>query len=278
MKKLSFLLVSVLLMSCGAKNSNTTNAENTSNALSYDEQVIEEESAEVQMTEEEKVIATKVGALRATKLEDGNFEVKKLVSPEVYHDCVSYDKSVIVSDSMPLIGVVSQNGKWLIQPEFHAVHKIGNNAYVGEIETPIWDDETRSYPLKSLYIVIYDGKGIGNWGSSEDIQPVELGGKIRGFLKKFEYDDEYSEEHCVRYFYIDINGEGHDDWIGVENWSHPHFTNYRIEGNILTLWGDGFETPEELRKDKEIPKENKSIYQVDLKTGKVLYDPFVPED
>lgn len=274
------MLVGILLMSCNAKDSNVTNngekVANEQSSVSPVEQVAE--VPEISMTEEEQVVAAKVGAVSAKKLEDGTFEVEKLVSPKEYEDLMSFDKPAIVSDSVPLVGVVSQKGKWLVHPEFNEVRKIGKDAYIGMAEMYVWDDETRFCHLTPLYQVVYKGKEIGNLGFSEDITPIEYEGKIRGFLKKLEYGNPYNEEHCVRYFYIDTEGRGHDDWVGVENWSHPCFTYYRIEKNILTLWGDGFETPEELRKDKQIPKENKSIYQVDLRTGKVLYNPFVPED
>lgn len=274
------MLIGILLMSCNAKDSNVTNngekVTNEQSSVSPGEQVAE--VPEISMTEEEQVVATKVGAVSAKKLEDGTFEVEKLVSPKEYEDLMSFDKPAIVSDSMSLVGIVSQKGKWLVPAEYHEVRKIGENAYVGMAEMYVWDNETRHCLLTPLYRVVYKGKEIGNLGFSEDITPIECAGKIRGFLKKLEYEDPYNEEHCVRYFYIDTEGRGHDDWVGVENWSHPHFTNYRIEGNVLTLWGDGFENPEGLRKDKKIPEENKSIYQVDLRTGKILFDPFVPED
>ena len=151
--------------------------------------------------------------------------------------------------------------------------KIAQEAYVVYVKTYEWDDWSRDYSLTTLYRVVYKGKSLGNWGKSGDITPIELGGKVKGFLKTGKWR---AGGNC--YFFIDLEGHGPDTWVGCEVGSSPHFRNYRVKGNILTLWGDEAKTPEDLKKDRSIPEEEKSIYEVDLRTGQVIYDPFVPVD
>ena len=99
MKILYMMLVSIVLMNCGAKDSNVTNQNETSFSASS--------VAEEPMTEEKEEMFSQVGALRVIKLEDGTFQVSKLVLPAQYAECISWEEP---KDSMLLVGVVSEAG------------------------------------------------------------------------------------------------------------------------------------------------------------------------
>jgi hypothetical protein len=121
-----------------------------------------------------------------------------------------------------------------------------------------------------LVQVVYRGRPIGNFTYTCDITPIMYRQKAVGFVKTF-YNT--NNQQYFRY-YIDTKGNGWDAWVGVQVGSYPHFEYYKINDNVLTLWG-GAKKPEDLA---AFYPEDRSLYKVDLRSGRVLENPFVPSD
>ena len=83
-----------------------------------------------------------------------------------------------------------------------------------------------------------------------------------------------AERQCYWHYFIDTSGRGWDTEVDIQVGSRPHFEKYQIKNGVLTLWG-GAEKPEELQ---AFFPEDRSLYRVDLGSGRVLENPFVPTD
>jgi hypothetical protein len=251
MKKLLFLIISFVLLSCDANNSNV--AKNKGESV---KNIAIKTKADT-MTSEEAAVAAKFGAIRAYKMADDTFKIVKMVKPVEIKELTESEYD-IGKDSIKRVGVVSASGRYYVPIQYDNVHQIGQDVFVGHIN--ITNDE--------LYQIVYKGRAIGNFSYISEIKPICYRRKVIGFLKIF-YNKELNENFL---YYIDIRGKGWDAWLDVQVGSYPHFEYYKIENNILTIWGGG-ETPEDLQ---AFPKEDRSLYQVDLSSGKVLANPFVP--
>jgi hypothetical protein len=279
MRHLLFLFIGLVLMACGANNSNSAqkrvNAESDSVSASakVDTLAKKTDSAAVKkdtMTAEEVAVAKRVGAIRAIKMAEDTFKVIKLVSPEVYKSIMEWSYSVYATDSMPMTGVVSGHGKWLVPLEYNDVHQLTKDAFVGHLSVSLYEGDYDAPAYAELYQVVYRGKPIGNFTYACEITPIVYRQKAVGFIKTF-YNA--NNQQYFRY-YIDNKGKGWDAWVGVQVGSYPHFEYYKINGNVLTLWG-GAKKPEDLA---AFFPEDRSLYKVDLRSGRVLENPFVPVD
>ncbi len=279
MKHLLFLFIGLVLIACGANNSNSAqkrvnvNPDSVPAPAKIDDPTEKVSPAVVKkdtMTAEEFAVATKVGAQKVTKMAEDTFKVVKLVSPEVYRSIMEWDYAVDVKDSMPMTGVVSGQGKWLVPLQYNDVHQLTKDVFVGHLSVSLYEGEYDAPAYAELYQVVYQGRPIGNFTYACEITPIFYRQKAVGFIKTF-YNSAYKQ--YFRY-YIDTKGNGWDGWVGVQIGSHPHFEYYQIIGNVLTLWG-GAKKPEDLM---AFYPEDRSLYKVDLRNGRVLENPFVPVD
>lgn len=279
MKQFLFLFIGLVLMACGANNSNSAQkprgaapdsmpapAKVDTPAKKAAPVVIKKDT----MSSEESAVAKKVGALKAVKMAEDTFKVVKLVSPEVYKSIMEWNYTIHATDSMPMTGVVSGQGKWLVPLEYNDVHQLTKDAFVGHLSVNLYDGDYDAPAYAELYQVVYRGRPIGNFTYACDITPIVYRQKPVGFIKTF-YNR--ANQQCFRY-YIDTKGKGWDSWVGVQIGSYPHFEYYKIIGNVLTLWG-GAKKPEDLA---AFYPEDRSLYRVDLRNGRVLENPFVPSD
>ena len=251
MKKLLSLLTGLVLLGCNANNSNV--AKNKGESVKN----VAIKAKVDTMTSEEAAVAAKFGAIRAYKIADDTFKIVKKVKP-IEIKALAASEYDIGKDSVKRVGVVSASGRYYVPIQYDNVHQIGQDVFVGHIN--ITNDE--------IYQIVYKGQAIGNFSYISEIKPIYYRHKVIGFLKIF-YNKELDENFL---YYIDTRGKGWDAWLDVRVGSYPHFEYYKIENNILTIWGGG-KTPEDLQ---AFPKEDRSLYQVDLSSGKILANPFVP--
>ncbi len=268
MRKLILFLIGLGLIGCDAKNSNVATKENQKDSV----QKVSKPKAPVKrdtMTVEEAAVAAKVGAFKVHKLAEDTFKiVKKVAAYE--NEGSSEGGNAANGDSVCVVGVVSAAGKYYVPAKYTDVHQIGRDAFVAHLSVDLYDYNMLASAYTEVYKVIYQGKEIGQYTHTCEIRPIAYKGKIAGFLKIF-YDE---ENNCYYLYYINTRGQGWDGWLGVRTGSYPRFEQYKVEGNVLTLWG-GAKTPEDVR---GFFPEDRSLYRVDLHSGRVLENPFVPTD
>ena len=273
------MFIGLVLMSCGANKSNPAkkrvNAEpDTVPAQAQISSPIERTKpmsiVEDIMSAEESSVAAKIGALKVTKMANDTFKVEKLVSPEAYKSVMEWDYAINVTDSMPMTGVVSGKGKWLVPLQYNDVHQLAKDVFIGHLCVNLYEGDYDAPAYAELYQVVYQGRPIGNFTYACEITPIVYRQKAVGFIKTFYNAD---SQQYFRY-YIDTKGKGWDGWVGIQIGSHPHFEYYKITDNVLTLWG-GAKRPEDLA---AFYPEDRSLYKVDLRNGRVLENPFVPAD
>ena len=279
MKHFLFLFIGLVLIACGANNSNPAKTPQNATpdsvpaSAKFDTLAKKAKPAVVKkdtMTAEEFAVANKVGALKAVKMAEDTFKVIKLVSPEVYKSIMEWSYAVNVEDSMPMTGVVSGHGKWLVPLEYNDVHQLTKDVFVGHLTVNLYQGDYDASSFAELVQVVYRGRPIGNFTYTCEITPIMYRQNAVGFVKTF-YNT--NNQQYFRY-YIDTKGNGWDAWVGVQVGSYPHFEYYKVNDNVLTLWG-GAKKPEDLA---AFYPEDRSLYKVDLRSGRVLENPFVPSD
>lgn len=269
MNKLILLAVSMVLVGCDAKNSNVTTEETQKDSIQNTEIALQEtETIEIDtMTAEEAAVAAKIGAAEVYKMAEDTFKVAKMVSYQSYEALTGYEYP-FNSDSVRVFGVVSAGGKYYVPIKYTDVYQIGRDAFVGYLSIQLYD--VVAPVCTEICQVVYKGRPIGEFTKVCDIKSVMYKGKVVGFLKIL--DDEECGDNFL--YYIDTRGKGWDGWLGTRSGTYPHFEQYQIEGNILTLWGGG-KTPEDVQ---SFFPEDRALYRVDLASGKVLDNPFVSTD
>lgn len=253
-----FMLVGILLMSCDVKDSNVAKE-----TVSLVQEIPDT------MTTEEHAVANQVGALKAEKLAEDTFKVTKLVSVDHYKKLVNAEYLPVEADSIPMVGVVSSHGQWLVEPVYQEVKPLMKDVFVGELHWDYYDSNVEASAYSVLKQIVYRGRPLGNFTHDCEIIPIDYKGNLAGFLKKCN-----SNFGTSLYYYISKTGKGWDAWTGQEIGSYPRFEYYQIKGNILTLWGG----PENLEDIEGIFPEDRSLYSVNLQTGKVLENTFVLAD
>ena len=276
MKKLFFILTAVMLVSCGAKNSNTAKEE-----VPLEEQNTQTEPKALKfpsfaarnMTAEEKAFAVKYDLRDAMKLPDGNFIVTQVFEGDDYIERIFYcDAFDSVTKPLPLCGIMSTQGKWICKPCFHQIEFLGDNFYLGSVKT-YENLSADSYDIRhgiyykpcEAYGYVIDGKQIGCalW-EPDSIYPMVYQGKACGYILG----------HIGNEIYYQRGNKTYGQNISIENFTRPTYQYYSVKNGVLTMWG-GAETVEQVK--KEIDECYWEIIKIDLKTGKVLYDPFVSE-
>ena len=276
MKNLLFLFVSLMLICCGANNSNPASEDfpkSEPDSMPAKAKPDTPLTAVPVMTldadtvsAEENAVATKVGAIRAFKMAPDTFKIfKKVASKDVVFDDYSVE-----TDSVVMCGVVSPSGKYYVPVRYNDVRQIGRNLFVGEINICIDDPKLDIPNSASLYQVVYNGKAVGGMSALSDIKPVYYRGKVAGFLKTLHIEE--ADEHYL--FFIDVHGKGWDITKDIRGTSYPKFEYFKQTGSVLTLWG-GAKRAKDL---KAFFPEDRSLYKVDLSNGHVLENPFVPSD
>lgn len=265
MKKLLFLLIGIMLLSCNANNSNVAKVENVADTTQVDSAKVD--SVEVDtMTTEEVTVAAKVGAVRAYKMAPDTFKVIKLVPTER----LSLADYIADVDSLLMVGVVSATGKYYVPAEYSDVNQLDRDIFIGTVGISNYTPRLDIPDNYELYQVVYRGKKVGGLSALKDVKPLYHHGKVAGFIKTL-----YIEEADTKYiFYIDTKGKGWDVLWDIRGASYPKFERYKVQGDVLTLWG-GAKTPEELQ---AFWPEDRSLYRVNLVTGAVLENPFVPTE
>lgn len=265
MKKLLFLLIGIMLLSCNANNSNVAKVENVADTTQVDSAKVD--SVEVDtMTAEEAAVAAKVGALWVYKMAPDTFKVVKLVPAEK----LSLADYIADVDSLPMVGVVSANGKYYVAVKYSDVNQLDRDIFIGEVSFSQYTAQLDIPDNFTLYQVVYRGKKVGGLSALNDVKPLYHRGKVAGFIKTL-----YIEEDNIKYiFYIDTKGKGWDVLWDIRGTSYPKFEQYKVRGDVLTLW-EGTKTPEELQ---AFWPEDRSLYRVNLVTGAVLENPFVPTE
>jgi len=255
MKKILFMLIGILLMSCNAKDSNVAKS------ISENKEIADT------MTTEEKALAEKIGALKVEKLAEDTFKVTKLLPVQAYKKIMGIEYMENEPDSIPMVGAVDSKGRWYVRPVYEDIFCIAKDAFVGELHFNYYDQNPDNSAYTVMRQVVYRGKPIGNFTHDCDITPVEYRGKLVGFLKAV-YN---SELNTKLYYYINTKGKGWDSWIGQDIGFYPKFEYCKISGKTLTLWGGA----EKLEDIEGFPPEDRSLYKVDLQSGKVLANTFV---
>lgn len=265
MKKVFYLLIGIMLLSCNANNSNVAKVKNVADTTQVDSAKVD--SVEVDtMTAEEVAVAAKVGAVRAYKMAPDTFKVIKLVPASK----LSLNGHVASKDSLLLTGVVSAAGKYYVPAEYSDVRQLARNVFIGQLNARHYDSRLDIPDDFELFQVVYRGKKVGGLSALNDVKPLYHHGKVAGFIKTL-----YIEEADTKYiFYIDTKGKGWDVLWDIRGTSYPKFERYKVRGDVLTLWG-GAKTPEELQ---AFWPEDRSLYRVNLVTGAVLENPFVPTE
>lgn len=276
MNRIFILIIGILLISCGAKNSNTS----------------QNESAEEDMTSltgKELMLAKKAGVFYIENIGDGYYKVAVSVPYATIDVAVSDILGCslhLEEDTIFAFGVINSAGNWVVPAQYQdIVAHIGNGAFVCEYN--IWSTDydvltdvndngeqvflpvTRHIPM---YAVYYDKRIVAGWETSSDFKPIAVAGKVRGFMAAGTDDDE-----SYLYFYpLDnkfIKENVFNHWDEVDCRSLPHYTNYEVKDNLLYMWGGG-QTFEAVKNNKKIPQKEKSLLIYDLKTQKVLYNPY----
>lgn len=265
MKNLLFLLIGIMLLSCNANNSNVAKVENVADTTQVDSAKVD--SVEVDtMTAEEVAVAAKVGALWVYKMAPDTFKIVQSVPTSK----LSFKDYVADMDSLPMVGIVSANGKYYVPAEYSDVNQLDRDIFIGEVSFSQYTAQLDIPDNFTLYQVVYRGKKVGGLSALNDVKPLYHHGKVAGFIKTL-----YIEEADTKYiFYIDTKGKGWDVLWDIRGTSYPKFERYKVRGDVLTLWG-GTKTPEELQ---AFWPEDRSLYRVNLITGAVLENPFVPTE
>ena len=275
MKHFLFLFIGLVLIACGANNSNPAkkrvNAESDSVSASAKADTLAKktDSAAVKkdtMTAEEVAVAASIGALKATKMAPDTFMIYKKVAAQD----VSSETYVMEADSVPLCGVVSAAGKYYVPVRYHDVRQLERDAFIGEIKVDIDDNKLNTPNVVALYQVIYQGKPVGGMSVLRDVKPIHHRGKVAGFLKTLHIEE--ADKNYI--FFIDVHGKGWDILKDIRGTSYPKFEHYRVQKNVLVLWG-GAKNPEDLM---AFYPEDRSLYKVDLRNGRVLENPFIPTE
>ena len=275
MKQVLFLLLVCVLAGCEAnKSSDVPKAKSATPDSMVAQAPMDTPAVNVKsivldtMTTEEADVAAKIGAVKVSKMADDTFKVSKMVAAEEFQKYVEFEAAEMFSDSVLMVGVVSGKGKWLVPMQYTDVHQLTKDVFVGHLTLALYDYEmTSPDAYTEFYQVVYRGKPIGRFTHVCNIEPIYYHKKLSGFLKTF-YDTQY-RRYSV--YYIDTKGKGWDAWVGFRMQSHPHFEYYKIRGKVLTLWG-GAKSPEDLA---AFFPEDRSLYQVDLSSGRVLANPYV---
>ena len=263
MKKLVLLFAIALLVACNANNSNVVKVENDTTQVDS----AKVDSVEVDtMTTEEVTVAAKVGAVRAYKMAPDTFKVIKLVPTEK----LSLADYIADVDSLLMVGVVSATGKYYVPAEYSDVNQLDRDIFIGTVGISNYTPRLDIPDNYELYQVVYRGKKVGGLSALNDVKPLYHRGKVAGFLKTLYIE----EAHMKFLFYIDTRGKGWDILWDIRGTSYPKFERYKVQGDVLTLWG-GAKTPEELQ---AFWPEDRSLYRVNLVTGAVLENPFVPTE
>lgn len=261
--KTYIILISIMLISCNAKNSNVAVSASVQEEVSYQPSVSDDEFdrlySDDAIVEEKEIsevpqVASLCGGIKAEKLQDNLFKVTKKISAKdfeaLYEDLNGATTCYLKRNDYEVVGIADASGKWIVPARYHDVEVLGRGAY------------KCLYKMTECYVscFFYKGKECGSYFYDGDVTLVTYKNELRGFLKHVGGE----------YFYIDVKGQEVGEMsMGYIGWTIPHYTACKIEDDILVLWGDG-------AFDAGTEEEMRQICKVDVRTNKVIYDPFEP--
>lgn len=274
MNRIFILIIGILLISCGAKNSNTS--KNAQKDLA-------------RLEEKELMLAEKSGAFYIESMGDDYYKVA------VSAPYAALDSAVVKvlgrslhleADTILAFGVIDSDGNWVVPAQYQDIDAhIGNGAFVCmyniwstdyNVLTSVYDKGEEVFlPVAHhipMYAVYYDKRIVAGWEISSDFKPITVSEQVCGFMAAGNDDDDtYLYFYPLDDDYISKNVFNH--WDEVDCSSLPHYTNYEVKDNLLYMWGGG-QTFEAVQNNKNIPQHEKSLLIRDLKTQKVLYNPY----
>ena len=280
MKKILFAAACIMLAACGTKESNSANVVENVKEVS--------EPKEPEMTPEEEAVAQKFGVVKAKDMGDGYFKVAKYMSVAELDSLVyeALGEGANPKDEMSLVWGVVDSSEWIVPAVYQTVERsLGNAAFVVSYTEWIHDwsgdydyytgDGRVEHPWRNqqLFAVYYNGKIFAGWDTKDNFELLTYKGEPYGAMNKFDIDD-------VQYLtWYSLNNEPYNNYLYVESGSHPFYTSYEVKDGLLYMWNQNQgNTFAEAKNNKEMSQDEKSLLIFDLRKGKTLYDPFVPED